>query len=572
MDTILTHVLSVYDAVLAPFGSPDFGPKLATGLLALSLLVLVAFLGLTLPQAFRLRAALNVIRGQSDKGTEQEKRAAFHGQYQAIDAALLSNKTTTLAWQEFRKTLIFRGDPQRAILLASSRPQNFFNPRNLLIQYEFVRSLPNFFVGLGLLGTFIGLIAALTFSTRSLTAAVDQEQIKAALNQLLTTAAAKFYISAAGLVASLVLSISIRLVLKYLSGQVHRINNALEERLLFVTEQNITERQLSVQQESLEELKLFNTNIAMKIGDAVRSAVEDSNNSLTTKLSAIADSFAKLVDASGEGASKAIGEAMRGAFDDSLKQASQAIGAVSAQLKDLPSRLEASADSISGAGKVVMEQQQKLATTIQEMATSTIQQAGSQMVQQIDQGTRNLLTKLGDSGETFEATATKISVLFDHFGERSNDYLKSLSSLTDQNSKLEVSLGSLSSRMIGASEAVTTASSAIDANLGKLLNAVSDLTRAATETSHTVRDSQAAITATVDTLQQQMTTHLRRFDSVDEKLAAVFSSIASHLELQSKQMGEQLTTMDQALARAVNEFAQLIDDLTTAMSTRQAAE
>jgi hypothetical protein len=51
-------------------------------------------------------------------------------------------------------------------------------------------------------GTFIGLIAALIFSTKSLTQATDQEQIKKALNLLLTTAAAKFYISAAGLVAS----------------------------------------------------------------------------------------------------------------------------------------------------------------------------------------------------------------------------------------------------------------------------------------------------------------------------------------------------------------------------------
>jgi DNA anti-recombination protein RmuC len=57
-----------------------------------------------------------------------------------------------------------------------------------------------------------------------------------------------------------------------------------------------------------------------------------------------------------------------------------------------------------------------------------------------------------------------------------------------------------------------------------------------------------------------------------EKLASVFTSIGSHLELQSKQMGEQLTTMDQALARAVNQFEQLIDDLTEAMSRRQAAE
>jgi hypothetical protein len=156
----------------------------------------------------------------------------------------------------------------------------FFNPRSLRTQYEFVASLPNFFVGLGLLGTFIGLIAALTFSTESLTLATDQEQIKRALNRLLTTAAAKFYISAAGLIASLLLSLFIKLAVREFNTTIHKINTALEERLLFVTEQSITEKQLLVQPNSLEELRLFNSNIAMKIGDAVRTAMQASNDAV----------------------------------------------------------------------------------------------------------------------------------------------------------------------------------------------------------------------------------------------------------------------------------------------------
>jgi hypothetical protein len=307
MNRILTDIYSLYDALLLPFGTPDFGPKLATGLLFLAVMVLLGFLCVTIPQAVRLRAALNAISGGSKKENAQEKRTAFQSNYEKINAELLSNKAISVVWQEFCKTFIRRGSSQRIVIFAPIRPQSFFNPRNLRVQYDFVRSLPNFFVGLGLLGTFIGLIAALTFSTRSLTTAADQEHIKAALSQLLTTAAAKFYISAAGLVASLVLSIFIRLILKHLHGLVHRINDALDERLLFVSEQAITEKQLSVQSASLDELKLFNTNIAMKIGDAVRSAVEASNESLTDKLSAIADSFAKLVGDSGQGASSTRG-------------------------------------------------------------------------------------------------------------------------------------------------------------------------------------------------------------------------------------------------------------------------
>src|ERR1035437_9551435 len=113
MQTILSNIFSLYDALLLPFGTPDFGPKLATGLLFLALLVFISFLCFALPQVFRLRLALIAIKGDSAKESEQQKRALFQSKYEDIDAALLSNKATSIVWQEFRKTLIFRGSTQR---------------------------------------------------------------------------------------------------------------------------------------------------------------------------------------------------------------------------------------------------------------------------------------------------------------------------------------------------------------------------------------------------------------------------------------------------------------------------
>jgi DNA anti-recombination protein RmuC len=569
MEAFLAYTFSLYSAILVPFGTPDFGPKLATGLLALAAAVFLCFLGFALPQAHRLRLALGVIKGKSKNETEHEKRATFQGNYDAIDSALLSNKTTSNVWQEFRKTLIFRGSSQRAIILASTRPSNYFNPRSLRVQYDFVRSLPNYFVGLGLLGTFIGLIAALTFSTKSLTTAVDQEKIKEALNQLLTTAAAKFYISAAGLVASLVLSLLIRLTLKHLHSRVHQINNALQERLLLVSEQNITEKQLSVQQESLAELKLFNTNIAMKIGDAVRSAVEASNDSLTNKLSEIADSFSKLIESSGAGAGAAVGEAMKGAFDTSLRQAGDAIGNIAEELKGLPARLSEAVASIHKAGSAATEQQEQLATKIQATVQSLLQNAGNQIAENIGSGTHNLVQGLTQTGANFGASAERIEAILERFSNSGDSYIVSLSTLSAKNAELQNGLGAISAGIVAAADSVSKAASTVDANIGKLLSGLNDVTRLAAETNRASQESQTAVRGMIDALQKQMSVHMERFNNVDETLARVFNSIGSHLELQSKQMGEQLTTMDQALARAVNQFEQLIDDLTEALSARK---
>src|ERR1700722_17683939 len=126
MNTIFPDIYSVYDALLVPFGTPDFGPNLATVLLLLAFVVFLSFLCVTAPQIIRLHAALNAIESGANKENAQQKRATFQSSFDKINAALLSNKATSAVWQEFCKTLIRRESSQRTILFASVRPQKFF--------------------------------------------------------------------------------------------------------------------------------------------------------------------------------------------------------------------------------------------------------------------------------------------------------------------------------------------------------------------------------------------------------------------------------------------------------------
>ena len=103
---------SLYGELLEPFRNPEFGPTLATLLLFLAVVVLIGFFCFAVPQAIRLRSALAAIKGGTDKENERQKRATFLRDYEKINKALSSNKTTSTVWQEFRKSLMFRGSPQ----------------------------------------------------------------------------------------------------------------------------------------------------------------------------------------------------------------------------------------------------------------------------------------------------------------------------------------------------------------------------------------------------------------------------------------------------------------------------
>lgn len=130
------EVFSVYGELLTPFRDKAFGPELATLLLILALIVLIAFLSVAIPQAIRLHAALAAIKGSSKNETEPERRANFANNYEIIDAALSSNKAISGVWQEFRKSLLIHSNAQRKIILNSTPPYNFFNARNLRVHTE----------------------------------------------------------------------------------------------------------------------------------------------------------------------------------------------------------------------------------------------------------------------------------------------------------------------------------------------------------------------------------------------------------------------------------------------------
>src|SRR5260370_30835854 len=99
MDAFLAYTFSLYSAILVPFGTPDFGPKLATGLLVLAAVVFISFLFFAVPQAVRLRSALIAIRGGAHDDTEHDKRTALQNNYDAINDSLASNKATSIVLQ-----------------------------------------------------------------------------------------------------------------------------------------------------------------------------------------------------------------------------------------------------------------------------------------------------------------------------------------------------------------------------------------------------------------------------------------------------------------------------------------
>jgi hypothetical protein len=116
---------------------------------------------------------------------------------------------------------------------ALHRPDLYLNARSLEragIRLRFLQGLANDFVGIGLVFTFLGLVAGLYFASRGMLAA-DLGSARTALVQLLHASTFKFLTSITGIAMSLLSSWAHRLLVNRLYAQLDEVTTLVEENL-----------------------------------------------------------------------------------------------------------------------------------------------------------------------------------------------------------------------------------------------------------------------------------------------------------------------------------------------------
>lgn len=166
---------------------------------------------------------------QSELGAIESTRGS-PATLEAVRRSLERRPRFQKAWRLYSATLFTDSDDRT---WSSFQPSRTFNMRMLEhegLRLRFYLGLPNDFVGLGLVFTFLGLVAGLYFASRSMMSA-DLTQAREALIQLLHAATFKFLTSIVGIAISLILSTVQRLQLERLQSSLDEVQLRLEELL-----------------------------------------------------------------------------------------------------------------------------------------------------------------------------------------------------------------------------------------------------------------------------------------------------------------------------------------------------
>lgn len=286
---------------------------------ALAFLLVVFLAGFAVPawrQARLLRQALQALNGADlkDEGDPQQLERAFP-------------KVGEIAhlWSEYKKTLyatpIESIDGIAKIRWASTAPAEVVWNAQLAVDQqvraEFFKHLPGLFTGLGIIGTFFGLIEGL----RRFEVSSNTDVVRASLESLMHSVGEAFLISAAAITLAIVVTFVEKLVLTSLYGKVDAIASSLDRRFQAAVAERFLESTMANTEETATQLKHLKGELLKDLRPILQELSDQQAQTLDRLAASLGERFSEAARSQVEAArdnSEALGATISGAITGSL--------------------------------------------------------------------------------------------------------------------------------------------------------------------------------------------------------------------------------------------------------------
>ncbi|MBF0124407.1 MAG: hypothetical protein HQL60_03620 [Magnetococcales bacterium] len=220
----------------------SLGGKLLFGLIIVGgfLVGLTLFFQQTQRVGNQLRIGLRLLEETAGSGDAATVKQRFAANWNRFKSGIESPQMNLLAsaWAEFGKHLVVPSGTA-ATVRSMAEPSSYFNERSLFhanMDARFYDALPNFLIGGGIFGTFVGLVAGIFLAQDGMTA--GPEEMKQALKYLLGGASTAFLTSIFGIGLSLVFSIIARRRIYWISRLIRSFGERMEACLEMAPPEN----------------------------------------------------------------------------------------------------------------------------------------------------------------------------------------------------------------------------------------------------------------------------------------------------------------------------------------------
>lgn len=596
--TPIVHIIHFLDPIYQSDGAPA---GLALSIVLLGFCVIIFDLYKLVSERSLIASATKVVSNHvgNNKATIITN---FRDKLDAITKELTSNPVIGITWDEYCESMIPDKNGERVYI--SIRPFEYFNIHDTDREHVYLqRFWPNFFVAIGLILTFVGLILALDDAKGALdtSSTASAQQAMAKLQDLLSTAGAKFYTSLAGLFSSIFIVFCARHFNRSKNQAFKEFCRLIEECTIYQPDIEIHLNSERTYREQLDQLKLFNDTLVTKLADQLNEDLPKHLSAAITplveKLNTATDSLSGQGEQKLEELTKNLQEQLSQGTDQQIKGLTTKLEDISQSLTTVVQQINESSGSMQGG---ITEASEGLKSSVTELA-DMLKNSGAAAGESVNTAMSEMKTILGDISSTLKTANDDLSSgskeLMDHaaseIGEQTNvarqaietssktisDSLNRLSDeMTSGFNELNQSVKNLNTSVSStAGQMSTYNTSLVDVNdkvketgsslmratqtanqiaqpLKDIVTDVTQATKNISDAQQTIIDNISASQQTVKLMSESITDVTQRFSTIDDSLGNAFSQITNNLNSTTAELSKFHNEIDKNFKEAVGKL------------------
>ena len=421
------------------------------------------------------------------------------------------------AWREFNETAL----PPAAdseVLRNTVRPIVFFNREDLGLEAGMWRQLPALFVSIGLLLTFLGLVAALEQTGEVLASDSTNGGTVAGLTKLLSVASAKFIMSLTGLACSIVFTVVLRFSTKRKDTALHTLCADIERGCDFMSEQGVLRELLVQAKEQTVQLQAFSTELVAQIAQPLKEDLPNAiRNSISEAMQPVIDNISSGTNQGIESLVGSVSGQLVEGVEGSVREMKDLMETVSTRLDEAAGRLDRSSETMTG--------------NVDEAVGSLVAR-----VERLSAGIDDSTARLGKYAESIEGSATVVTSSSEQLRQSSESLSEATGPIRDSITDIEASTQSM--------------------------RETSERTESILRHSHEVIEaSHAAVQDGLRTLDRSVTEFkdvIGRYREIDDHLGDAFTKIETDLQASIEEIGAFKQKVNEEFGRALNRLEAVI--------------
>lgn len=584
-ELIVESILAIASRITGDEGAPGW---VSMALLA-TLAVLCAFYWL---RVRRFRASVGdarkILWAGDGAGFTRDRLVDIDREFRKLGEQSAPRRHLARAWREFRETTV-NPESDDARLRNTARPDAFFSREELGQDHGYWRQTPALFVSVGLLLTFLGLVAALEQTSQILDEASGDSNVTEGLKTLLRIAGAKFIMSLTGLLCSILFILFLRWNASRVDRDLRALCEGIERGCDYLSEQSVLRDMLEQAREQTTHLQSFSTQLVAQIA---RPLKEDVPQAIREAMEPVVQGISRQAGQDMEIVATKVSSQMTVGIQDSVNAMNETLGTVSGVLESVADRLDKSAGAMSGqvdeavralAGQ--MESMDGKMTAWLETAVENFNRGADTLLERMTQALDDIRANTADSATRMESASRALADAAENLSRSVQETVTGAAeasgreisaagaalagsigaamqevdrNLLEPMNSLVERLRELGGRVEAASAQTERYASAIENGAGAVTAANADLG----ETVKTLAEAVAPVRSAVDSIDTATRTMGDRVETASRAMLATTEQTRVILDGAVKSVDASQTTVKeslQSLQRAIEEFRGVLD-------------